>query len=162
MNELRREREREREMLSQHCRTALLLLLLLYIYILCEWPVCFNGYILRIILRTSFAHRATDSWHTQKRTTLRRVCVSEWVIVIKHERKKRARFIVDTFTLAHTHTLRTRCTFFDRERNSSPSSSSSSSPALSFLPLLWLSKSLRTRINSWTNSIGWRRSRRRG
>ena len=104
MNELRREREREREMLSQHCRTALLLLLLLYIYILCEWPVCFNGYILRIILRTSFAHRATDSWHTQKRTTLRRVCVSEWVIVIKHERKKRARFIVDTFTLAHTHT----------------------------------------------------------
>jgi len=144
-------------MLSQHCRTALLLLLLLYIYILCEWPVCFNGYILRIILRTSFAHTEPQIHDTHKKEQLLRR-----VIVIKHERKKRARFIVDTFTLAHTHTLRTRCTFFDRERNSSPSSSSSSSPALSFLPLLWLSKSLRTRINSWTNSIGWRRSRRRG
>jgi hypothetical protein len=39
--------------------------------------------------------------HTKKNNFRKSACLTK--IVIKHKRKKRARFIGDTFTLAHTH-----------------------------------------------------------
>jgi len=97
MNELRRERKRDVITTLSHRAVAFTAT----IYILCEWPVCFNGYIL--ILRTSFAHtRVIISLAKPKTQKNNFSSGGEWLLFVVKNKRKNARFLVDTFTRTHT------------------------------------------------------------